>query len=157
MRKMRCWELFFSNNLFANHSINALFSNVNRLYSPASFLYSLPVKYSIDRWALQLLVIAICFLYLLSLDQDMLHQLVFKTTIWIREDGRRMNTRYLCRIMKNMAIIACKLHGFSALEYPLKLKSMLNISSNKIWKQILQQWNDIESLSLLIRKHRVWS
>ncbi len=45
-----------------------------------------------------------------------------------------------------MAIIACKLQKFSALEHMLKLKSMLNVSSNKIWKQILQQWNDIESL-----------
>jgi hypothetical protein len=62
----------------------------------------------------------------------MLHQLVFKTTIWIREDGYRMNTRYSCNNMKNTAIIACKLHGFSALKHPLKLKSMLNVSSNKI-------------------------
>ncbi len=39
----------------------------------------------------------------------------------------------------------------------LKLKSMLNVFSIKIWKQILQQWNNIESPSLLIRKHRSWS
>jgi hypothetical protein len=31
-----------------------------------------------------------------------------------------------------MAIIACKLQEFSALEHPLKLKSMLIVSSNKI-------------------------
>jgi hypothetical protein len=48
------------------------------------------------------------------------------------EDGRRRNTRYLCRNMRSMAIIACKLQKFSALEHLLKLKSMLNVSSNKI-------------------------
>ncbi len=36
---------------------------------------------------------------------------------------------------------------FSALKHLLKLKSMLNVSSNKIWKQTLQLWNDIKSLS----------
>ncbi len=40
------------------------------------------------------------------------------------------------------------------MEHQLKSKSMLNVSSNKIWKQILQQWNNIKSLSLPIRKHR---
>jgi hypothetical protein len=44
----------------------------------------------------------------------------------------RRNTRYLCRNMKSMAIIACKLHKFSALEHLLKLKSMLYVSSDKI-------------------------
>jgi hypothetical protein len=41
--------------------------------------------------------------------------------------------------MRRMAIIACTLQEFSALEHQLKLKSMLNVSSNKIQKQILQQ------------------
>jgi hypothetical protein len=40
---------------------------------------------------------------------------------------------------KKAAIIACKLQEFSAHEHPFKLKSMLNVSSNKIQKQILQQ------------------
>ena len=56
-----------------------------------------------------------------------------------------------------MALIACKLQKFSALEHLLKLKSMLNVFSNKIWKQILQQTNDIENPSLPIGKHRSWS
>jgi hypothetical protein len=50
----------------------------------------------------------------------------------IKEDGRRRNTRYLCKNMRSMAIIACKFQKFSALEHLLKLKSMLNVSSNKI-------------------------
>jgi hypothetical protein len=37
------------------------------------------------------------------------------------------------------AIIVCKLQKFSAHEHLLKLKSMLNVSSNKKRKQILQQ------------------
>jgi hypothetical protein len=50
----------------------------------------------------------------------------------MKEDGLRTNTRYLCKNMKSMAIIACKLQKFSAHEHPLKLKSMLNVSSDKI-------------------------
>jgi len=34
--------------------------------------------------------------------------------------------------MKSMALVACKLQKFSALEHLLKLKSMLNVFSNKI-------------------------
>ncbi len=56
--------------------------------------------------------------------------------------------------MRSMAIIACKLQKFSAHEHTLKLKSMLNVSSKKNWKQILQQLNDIESLSLPMGKHK---
>jgi hypothetical protein len=37
--------------------------------------------------------------------------------------------------MRSMAIIACKLQKFSAHEHPLKLKSMLNVSSKKIENQ----------------------
>jgi hypothetical protein len=59
--------------------------------------------------------------------------------------------------MRSMAIIACKLQKFSAHEHPLKLKSMLNVSSNKIRKQILQQLNDIKSPSFLMGKHKSWS
>ncbi len=55
---------------------------------------------------------------------------------FVLEDGLRTNTRYFCKNMTSMAIIACKLQKFSALKHPLKLKSMLNVSSNKIWKQI---------------------
>ena len=32
---------------------------------------------------------------------------------------------------------------FLTLELQLKLKSMLNVSSEKMWKQILQRWSDI--------------
>jgi hypothetical protein len=69
-------------------------------------------------------VIAICFLYLLFFEQGILQLLVFQTIILTKEDGCRRNTRYLCKNMRSMAIIACKL---------------LNVSSNKIEKQILQQ------------------
>jgi hypothetical protein len=37
------------------------------------------------------------------------------------------NTRYLCKNMRSMAIIACKLQKFSAHKHMLKLKSMLNV------------------------------
>jgi hypothetical protein len=52
--------------------------------------------------------------------------------IKIKEDGQKSNTRYLCKNMRSMAIIACKLQKISAHEHQLKLKSMLNVSSNKI-------------------------
>jgi hypothetical protein len=74
-------------------------------------------------------------LYLLLLDQEMLHRLVFQTIIWIKENGLRMKTRYLCKNMRSMAINACKLQKISAHKHLLKLKSMLNVSSNKIWNQ----------------------
>ena len=61
---------------------------------------------------IQSLVIAICFLYLLSLDQDMLHRLIFKTTIWIREDRLRANIWYLCKNKRSMAIITCEKYFF---------------------------------------------
>jgi hypothetical protein len=79
-----------------------------------------------------LLVIAVCFLSLLLFEQGMLHQLVSQTIIRIAEDGLRTNTWFLYKNMRSMAIIACKLQKFSAHEHPLKLNSMLNISSNKI-------------------------
>ncbi len=40
---------------------------------------------------------------------------------------------------------------------PAQIKKHANVFSNKIWKQIQQQWNDIESPSLQIRKHKFWS
>jgi hypothetical protein len=46
--------------------------------------------------------------------------------------GRWTHTRYLCKNMRSMAIIAYKLQKFSAHEHPLKLKNMLHVSSNKI-------------------------
>jgi hypothetical protein len=46
---------------------------------------------------------------------------------WMKRD-----TRYLCKNMRSMAIIACKLQKFSAHEHQLKFESMLNVSSNKI-------------------------
>ncbi len=90
------------------------------------FFYSLPVKYSIDHWAYQSLVIVICFLYLLSLDQDMLHRLMFKTTIWIREDRLRANTWYLCKNKRSMAIITCEKYFFIG----VKLAGEIFIPSN---------------------------
>ncbi len=54
-----------------------------------------------------------------------------------------------------MAIIACKLQEFSALEHLLKLKACW--TSNIILKQILQQWNDIKNPSCPMGKHRSWS
>jgi hypothetical protein len=62
----------------------------------------------------------------------MMHRLVYQTIIKIKEDGCRRKTRYLWKNMRSMAIIACKLQQFSALEHQLKLKSILNVSSNKI-------------------------
>ncbi len=49
-----------------------------------------------------------------------------------KEDGLKTNTRYFCKNMRSVAIIACKLQKFSAHKHLLKLKSMLNVSSNKI-------------------------
>jgi hypothetical protein len=72
------------------------------------------------------------FLYLLLLIQEMMHRLVYQTIINIKEDGCRRNTRYFWKNMISKAIIACKLQEFSSLEHQLKLKSMLNASSNKI-------------------------
>jgi hypothetical protein len=65
--------------------------------------------------------------------------------------------KILCKNMRSMAIIACKLQKFSAHKHPLKLNSMLNVSSNKIRKQILQQSNGIESPSLPMGKLKSWS
>jgi hypothetical protein len=61
-----------------------------------------------------------------------MYMLIYQTTIYTKEDGQKRNTRYLCRNMRSMGIIACKLQKFSALEHLLKIKSMLNVSSNKI-------------------------
>ncbi len=83
--------------------------------------HSSPVKHCIGCWALQSLVNAICFhKHLLLLDQRMLLPTVFQIIIWIKEDVLRTNTRYLCKNMKSMAIIACKLQKFSAHKHLLK-------------------------------------
>ncbi len=51
-------------------------------------------------------------LYMLSLDEDMLHRLIFKAIIWIREDRLRANTWYLCKNKRSIAIITCEKYFF---------------------------------------------
>jgi hypothetical protein len=48
-----------------------------------------------------------------------------------KEDGLRANTKYFCKNMRSMAIIACKFQKFSAHEHLLKLKSMLMFLQTK--------------------------
>ncbi len=74
-----------------------------------------------------------------------------------KEHGLRTSTRYFCKNLRSMKIIACKLQKFSAHKHPLKLKSMLNVSLNKIYKLILQQLSNIKSPSLSMGKHESWS
>ncbi len=50
-----------------------------------------------------------CFLWMRIC---MLHRIIFKAIIWIREDRLRANTWYLCKNKRSMAIITCEKYFF---------------------------------------------
>ena len=61
MPKIRSWELFFSNNLFANHYVNVLFSYVHCLLSPV--FYYLFFACQIFHWPLGITITCHCDLF----------------------------------------------------------------------------------------------
>jgi hypothetical protein len=72
-----------------------------------------------------------CFLCLVLFGSGNVASASFPINNIKKEDGCRTNTRYSCKNMKSMVIIACKLKKSSELECLLKLKSMLNVSSKQ--------------------------
>ncbi len=118
-------------------------------------IHSLSVKHCIGHWAYQLLVIAICFLLffwswnvaLAGFPNNDINK------EWWTQDEHNIFMQEYEKYGNNCMHIAKVLSTHTLAQK----KIMLNVSLNKIWKQTLQQWNDIEIPCLPMEKHKSWS